>query len=81
MDRFYKIEEAEKIILSFRKEFPGITIATDLITGYPTETEEDHEKNLEFLQEFKPDVLNVSKFSSHKQTPAGKLKHIGKKNS
>jgi len=74
MNRFYKTEEAERIIKAFRKEFPEAVIATDIITGYPTETEEDHVKNLEFIKNLKPDVLNVSKFSSHKQTPAGKLK-------
>jgi len=78
MNRFYTIEQAEKIIDEFRKEIPDIMIATDIIVGYPTETQEDHEKNLEFLNSFKPDVLNLSKFSSHKQTPAGKLKQLPK---
>ncbi len=76
MNRFYKIEEAEKIINIFLKEFPNMVIATDIIVGYPTETEEDHKKNLGFLQEFKPDVFNLSKFSSHKQTKAGSLKQL-----
>lgn len=74
MNRFYSKEEAEKIISSFRKEIPDITIATDIIVGYPTETEEDHKKNVEFINKFRPDVLNISKFSSHRATPAGKLK-------
>jgi tRNA A37 methylthiotransferase MiaB len=73
MNRHYKIENAEKIITDFRKEIPNIVIATDIIVAYPTETEEDHKKNLEFIKKFKPDVLNISKFSSHKQTEAGKL--------
>ena len=74
MNRPYKIEQAEQIISKFRKEFPDITIATDIIVGYPTESEEDNKANLEFINKFKPDVLNLSKFSSHKGTPAGKLK-------
>jgi len=74
MNRFYKIEEAEKIIKEFRKEFSKGVIATDIIVGYPSETQEDHELNLEFIKKYSPDVLNLSKFSSHKQTPAGKLK-------
>ena len=76
MNRFYKIEEAEKIINEFRKEFPDIVIATDIIVGYPTETEEDHKRNLEFIKRIKPDVFNLSKFSSHKQTKAGSLKQL-----
>jgi len=76
MNRFYKIEQAEKIIKEFRKVFPDIVIATDIIVGYPSELEQDHKKNLEFIQEYKPDVFNLSKFSSHKQTKAGKLKQL-----
>jgi len=74
MNRFYTIEQAEKIINKFRKQIPDITIATDIIVGYPTETEEAHKANINFINKFKPDVLNISKFSSHKTTPAGKLK-------
>ncbi len=74
MNRFYIIEQAEKIIEEFRKQIPDITIATDIIVGYPTETEEVHKQNINFISKFKPDVLNISKFSSHKSTPAGKLK-------
>jgi len=79
MNRFYKIREAEKIINVFQKEFPTITIATDIIAGYPTETQEDHKQNLEFITKFKPSVLNLSKFSKHKSTPAGKLKELPNK--
>lgn len=73
MNRFYTIEQAEKIIETFRKEFPNMVIATDIIVAYPTETEEDHKKNIEFVKKHSPDILNISKFSNHKQTPAGKL--------
>lgn len=76
MNRFYTIEQAEKIIIKFKQEIPDITISTDIIVGYPTETKEDHKKNLNFLKKFKSDVFNLSKFSSHKQTPAGKLKQL-----
>lgn len=79
MNRQYKIEQAKEIIKKFKKEIPDITIATDIIVGYPTETEEDHKKNLELINEFKPDVLNLSKFSSHKLTLAGKLKLLDKR--
>jgi len=76
MNRLYTIEQAEHIIEEFRKQFPEIAIATDIIVGYPTETNKDHEKNMDFIKKFKPDVLNLSKFSSHKQTPAGKLEQL-----
>jgi tRNA A37 methylthiotransferase MiaB len=68
MRRKYKIEQVKQIIAKFKKEFPNIVIATDIIVGYPTETEKDHKQNLEFVNEFKPDVFNLSKFSRHKGT-------------
>lgn len=74
MNRKYKIEQAEQIINKFKQEIPDITIATDIITGYPTESSEDYLKNLQFINKYKPDVLNLSKFSSHKDTQASKLK-------
>ncbi|MDP2926148.1 MAG: tRNA (N(6)-L-threonylcarbamoyladenosine(37)-C(2))-methylthiotransferase [Nanoarchaeota archaeon] len=78
MGRLYNIEQVIEIIQKFRKEFPDITIATDIIVGYPIETEEDHKLNLEFLKTYKPDVFNLSKFSSHKNTKAGKLLVLNK---
>jgi len=76
MKRGYKIEKVKEIINKFREEFPNITIATDIISGYPTEFEEDHNLNIEFIKKYKPDVLNLSKFSKHKNTPAEKLKNL-----
>lgn len=76
MNRHYNIEQAELIIDKFKEQFPEITIATDIIVGYPTETEQDHKLNLDFIQKFKPDVLNLSKFSSHRGTEAGELKPL-----
>ncbi len=68
MNRFYTIKQAEKIIKEFKKEIPNITIATDIIVGYPTEIKKDHQANLDFIKKFKPDVLNLSKISIHKGT-------------
>jgi len=76
MNRRYEIEDVENIIERFRKEIPNITISTDIIVGYPTETKEDHEKNLNFIKKYKPDVFNLSKMSIHRGTPASELKPI-----
>ncbi|MFA5174493.1 MAG: tRNA (N(6)-L-threonylcarbamoyladenosine(37)-C(2))-methylthiotransferase [Candidatus Pacearchaeota archaeon] len=68
MNRFYKIETAENIIKKFKQNFPNITIATDIILGYPEESSSDFKDNLNFIKRFNPDVLNLSKFSLHKGT-------------
>ena len=54
MNRHYVLEQVESIIKKFKEEFPEITLSTDIITAYPNETNEDHEKNLEFVRNFKP---------------------------
>ena len=76
MKRPYKIEKVNQIINKFKKEFPDITIATDIIIGYPTETEQDFKESLNLIQTHKPDVFNLSKFSKHKGTEAEKLKEL-----
>tara|TARA_Y100000310_G_scaffold337331_1_gene424146 strand:- start:407 stop:1624 length:1218 start_codon:yes stop_codon:yes gene_type:complete len=76
MNRIYNIEDVEQIIEKFRKQIPDIVISTDIIVGYPTESEKDHDKNIEFIRKFKPDVFNLSKMSIHKKTLAEKLKPL-----
>lgn len=76
MQRGYKIKDVETIIKSFTKEFPEMTIATDIIVGYPTEDSKDHQTNLHFLETYKPNIFNLSKFSKHKDTLANKLKEL-----
>jgi len=75
------IKEFEKIAEEFRKKFPrkkfpDSTIATDIIVGYPTEKEEDFEQTLKLIKKVKPEVLNISAFSSRPKTPASKLKQL-----
>jgi len=62
------VEDAEHIIESFRKVFPKLTFATDIIVGYPGEEEEDFVKTLEFLERTKPDIVNLSKFGKRPGT-------------
>lgn len=68
MGRRYTIEDAEFIIKSFRKVFPNITFATDIIVGYPGEEEEDFMETLNFLNKTKPDIVNLSKFGKRPKT-------------
>jgi len=76
MRRPYSMEKVEHIINKFKQEFPDITISTDIITGYPTETKEDYKHTLNFIKTNKPDVLNLSTFSKHKNTPAENLQEL-----
>lgn len=78
MNRKYTVNDFLHCVESFRKEIPDITIATDIITGYPTETEDDHELNIAFLRKMAPNVVNLSRFGVRLNTPAAKLKELPK---
>ena len=62
-----------RIVESFRKAIPGITVATDLIAGFPSETEEDFQSSVDLINAIEPDVVNSSRFSSRPGTVASKL--------
>ena len=76
MRRGYTVEEFKEIVKKFRKEIPNITISTDIICGFPTETEEDFEKTIELVKEIKPEVVNISKFYPRPNTEAKKMKQL-----
>ena len=58
------------IIIKLRKEIPDIVLRTSLITGFPGETEEDHQELMEFVDEMEFDRLGVFTYSPEEGTPA-----------
>ena len=75
MNRKTNKEQITKLINKIRKEIPDAVIRTSLITGFPGETEEDHEMLKEFLIEYKLDRVGVFKYSREENTAAYKLKN------
>ena len=73
MKRKYTAEQFKEIIKRFREAIPNITIATDIIVGFPGETEEQYNNTLDLIKEITPDVLNRSKFWPRKGTKAAKM--------
>jgi MiaB-like tRNA modifying enzyme len=73
MRRFYTVADFKKIVEAFREAFPKITIATDVICGFPGEDEKAFEKTLKLIEEVKPDVVNTSKFFARPRTPAANM--------
>ena len=74
MNRRYKVEDFRQIVRRFREEIPEITISTDIICGFPTETEEQFDDSIKLIEEIKPDVLNISRFWARPGTAAEKMK-------
>ena len=74
MRRFYTAAEFRGIVESFRASYPDLTLATDVIVGFPGETQEAFQNTLKLLEEVKPDVVNVSKFFARPKTPVWNMK-------
>ncbi len=73
MRRFYSAETFRLMVEAFREAFPQLTLATDVICGFPGETVEAFENTLKLIGEVKPDVVNVSKFFARPRTAAAEM--------
>lgn len=62
--------QLQNIITKLRREIPDICLRTTLITGFPGETQEDHEEALAFIDEMEFDRLGVFTYSQEEDTPA-----------
>ena len=76
MERKYSVDDFKKIVKRFRKEIPNISIATDVIVGFPTETNRDFEKTVNLIKEIRPEVLNISKFGARPNTIAANMEQL-----
>ena len=76
MKRGHTAETFRDVVKKFRTRFAKFTISTDIIVGFPTETEEDFEKTLVLLKETRPDVVNLSRYSKRPGTKAAEMAQI-----
>ena len=80
MGRRTSREELESLIAALRREVPDIALRTTLITGFPGETEQDHECLKDFVEKMRFDRLGVFTYSKEEGTPAaGRKDQIQKK--
>ena len=73
MNRKYTTEEFGKIVELLRKTYNDVILTTDIIVGFPGETDEEFEKTYKFLSEIKFYKMHVFKYSQRKGTPAAKM--------
>ena len=76
MNRNYTAEQFTQLTKKIKDKFPQTTISTDLIVGYPGETDEQHWETLNLIREVSPDVINISKFWPRPSTAAVLLKTL-----
>jgi threonylcarbamoyladenosine tRNA methylthiotransferase CDKAL1 len=70
MGRHYSADGVLEIVKAFRSKFPDIAIATDVITGYPGEKDEDFQETLSLISEMRPVKVNHTRFSRRPGTRA-----------
>ncbi len=73
MRRQYTVSEFEEIVERFRRAYPEITLSTDVIVGFPGESEEQFEATMDLIRRVRPDIVNVTRFSPRDGTPAATM--------
>ena len=76
MKRGYMVRDFTAIVEKFRAAFPDLALSTDIIVGFPGETEKDFQSTVELLEKIKPEKVNMSKFGARPGTEAAKLKQL-----
>lgn len=76
MGRRHTIDEFRHIIREFRSVFPYVTIWTDMIVGFPGESEEDFEASMNLIEDIGFDFVNVSAYGNRPKTLASRMNQI-----
>ena len=75
MNRKYTTGEYRRVVEKLREVFADVAITTDLIVGFPGETEEEFQKTVDFVDEIAFSGMHVFKYSQRSGTPAAKYEH------
>ncbi len=75
MNRKYTISDFEKVVQRLRNLYEDLILTTDIIVGFPNETDEDFEITYNFLKKIKFYKMHVFKYSQRKGTVAAKMKN------
>ncbi len=74
MNRRYTTEEFYKVVTMLRQAYPNVSLTTDIIVGFPGETEEEFEETYQFLQKVQFYKMHVFKYSPRSGTKAAQMK-------
>ncbi|MGP8078597.1 MAG: tRNA (N(6)-L-threonylcarbamoyladenosine(37)-C(2))-methylthiotransferase [Thermoplasmata archaeon] len=77
MRRGYDVAEFRRQVAAARHRFPELHLSTDVIVGFPGETEEDHRATEALIAETAPETVNVTRFSARPGTVAARLRPVG----
>lgn len=76
MKRGHTAETFTEVTQKIRKKFKDFTISTDIIVGFPTETDTDFDDTIKLLEDTRPDIVNLSRYSPRPGTDAALMKPV-----
>ncbi len=76
MNRFYTVEDYVDIVDAFRRRIPDLYLATDIIVGFPGESDSEFMESCEAVRASRPDKVNVTRYSARPGTPAAAMKQF-----
>jgi len=76
MKRGHTVKTVKEVIKKAKERFIDFTISTDVIVGFPSETKEDFDKTVDLINEIRPDMVNLSKYSARSGTKAAEWDQI-----
>ncbi len=74
MNRRYTIEQFKEIVQNLRKTYEDVILTTDIIVGFPQESDKEFEKTYQFLKEIKFYKMHIFKYSPRHGTKAAQMK-------
>ncbi len=72
MKREYSVEQYRQLVTDIRERIPGVSIATDVIVGFPGETDEYFQSSFDLLEELRLDVVHLARYSVRPGTVAAR---------
>lgn len=76
MNREYTVDEFRKVVDTLMELVPGMQIATDVICGFPGETDEDFAQTVDLIKNYKLAQVHISQFYPRPGTPAARMKKV-----
>lgn len=76
MNRGYRVKDFLKIVTAIRESFEEVTLSTDIIVGYPIEDETSFQRTYALVEDIKPDILNITRYSPRPSTKAAEYRDL-----
>ncbi|OEU43471.1 2-methylthioadenine synthetase [Methanosarcina sp. Ant1] len=76
MNRLHKMDSLDSIITKFRSRFEDLSLFTDIIVGFCDETEDDFRETVEWVEKYRPEKVNISRYSPRPQTKAFSFRNL-----